>query len=500
MTLAQAPSGLQHETRPGREAQSPDPPRLRAPFALIVLTCAAWAATLNNAVFIDESVYIRAGRAYLRSWFSGEPLPADLGAGFSGLPVLYPVLAGSLDLIGGLALVRLFSLVCIIATLFIVRDLTSRIFNPRAGLMAAALFGLTGPVLYTAHLGTFDALVILLLASALWVGIVYDGAWTAALLAALLVLAVMTKYTAYVFVPPILVLTLFSPYSLMHSSAFSTWLRQPRPPWGRIIRNAVTTFLVGSLILLVYLAADDRTLESLRFTTTARSALSPAPRGSLVAMVPDYAWPVFFAAALGLVWLGWARRWTALLFGLGLFATALLLPIAQVQLGEAVSFQKHLAYSAMFLAPLAGWGFARPWRLAIWTPVLVWFVILTAMWGFFRSHDLIQYPDVRPVVDEIEITRGSYLSSSADSLAYYTIDDPGVQWKTTFALYSGGPEKIRAAVRNERYEAVVIHAGPTGSTIQDEGQQTLLEALEKSDYVLDRVGEDEEWLIYSRPA
>lgn len=477
----------------------PRPPRLTVPFFLIALGCTAWALTLNNGVFIDESVYARAGRAYLAHWLAGDPLPSDIGTGFSGSPVLFPVLAGALDLVGGLAVVRGFSLVCFLTTMLVVRDLTATIFNHRAGFAAAALFGLTGPVLYVAHLGTFDALVILMLALCLWYGVRLESLWSALPMAALLTLAVLTKYTAYVFVPPILVLSMFSPYGLNHSSTFRVWLRDTRPHRRRALRNGIVLGVVGAGVAAVYALASERTRASLEFTTTGRDALSPAPRTHLLSLVPDYAWPILVASVFGVVWLVHARRWSGALFGLGLLATALLLPAGQVQLGEAVSFQKHLAYSSLFLAPLAGWGLARPWRLAIWTPVVVWFLVLTGSWGLFRSHDLVQYPDVRPVVARIELSHGVYLSSSADSLAYYTVEEPGVRWRTTFDLYARGPDAIASAVARQRYDAVIIHAGPTGSTIQDEGQQVLLDALEDSDYQLTKLGEDDEWLIYSRP-
>lgn len=485
----------ERETRLGYTAQ----PTLNRPFTLVCLTVASWAiAMMSNPVFIDESVYIRAGRAYLAHWVAGAPLPEDVGAGFSGLPVLYPVLAAGLDQLGGLTLVRGFSLACILATMFVLRSLTTQLFNHRAGMMAALMFGLTGPVLYLAQLATFDALVILLLVLALRVGMLRQEPWSGVAMLALLTLAVCTKYTAYVFVPPILVLSLFSRYALAHSASLRSWWQDRRLPWGRITRSLAVAAGVGGSVAAVYLAADDRVRESIAFTTTQRSALSPAPRDYLAVQIPEFAWPVLFAAVLGLVWLLYSRRWSAAVWGLGLLATALLLPVAQIKLGEAVSFQKHLAYSTAFLAPLAGWGLARPWRLAIWTPVLVWFAVLVGMWGLFRSHDLMQYPDVRPVVANLELQRGVYLSSSADSLAYYTIEEPGIQWRTTFELYSGGPEKIRAAVREQRYEAVVIHAGPTGSSIQDAGQRVLLDALERSDYSLERLGEEQEWLVYTK--
>ena len=97
----------------------------------------------------------------------------------------------------------------------------------------------------------------------------------------------------------------------------------------------------------------------------------------------------------------------------------------------------------------------------------------------------------------VSFAPGTYLSSSADSLSYYTRDDPRITWETTFSLYPQGAEAIKAAVSEKRYATIVIHAGATGSTIQDTGQKVLLDALRDSDYKLTTAGKDKEWLIYT---
>jgi hypothetical protein len=379
--------------------------------------------------------------------------------------------------------------------MLLLRSISSDLFGRRAGLVTAITFAITGPVLYVSHLGTFDALVILLLVTAWWLG--RRNGWAIALLLGpLLALAVATKYTAYVFVPTVLVLSTFRPYAIAHSSTFRSWLR-PHLPWKRIARAAIAGLIAVGLLVLAYQFTNETTRQALSFTTTGRAALSPTPRGDLAGTIPNFIWPVFLAAVLGVVWLLRAKRWTGVLWGLLLIGTALLLPVAQIKLGEGVSFQKHLAYSTAFLAPLAGWGFARPWKLAIWTPVLIWWLILMGTWGAFRSHDLIQYPDVRPVAETVHFKPGSYLSSSADSMSYYTRRDPDIKWETTFNLYAQGPSAIEEAVRDYHYKEVIIHAGPTGSSIQDQGQKVLLKALEDNFYTVKQVGEDKEWLIYT---
>ena len=288
-------------TAPVAAHQTPAPavsgPRLRAPMTLIVLATIAWALVLNNGIFIDESVYIRSGRAYIEHWLHGTPLPDWIGEGFSGLPMLYPVLAGALDMVGGLALVRAFSLLCVVLTMFLLRSIASHMFNRRAGLIAAAIFGLTGPVLYVAHLGTFDALTILLLVTVWRLGM-RDGWAMVLLMGPLLALAVASKYTAYVFVPSLLALSCFSPYTVAHSATFRSWLR-PHLPWDRMARALAAGAIAALLLMGLYLTADSTVRESLAFTTTSRHALSPTPRGQLVGTVPDFIWPTFFAARAG---------------------------------------------------------------------------------------------------------------------------------------------------------------------------------------------------------
>lgn len=655
------------ETSPPRVAtpRSRQRRHLKTPLLLVLATTAFWALMLNNGVFIDEALYIMTGRSYLDHWFSGAPLPPDIGVGFSGTPVLYPVLAGLVDLVGGLQAVRLLSLLCVLSTMLLIRSTTAYLFTERAGLVAAMIFGFTAPVIYVGHLGTFDATVILMLATALYLGVTRTSIRSAVAIGLLLAAAVATKYTAYVFVLPVMFLMLFSRYQLVRSQTLRL-PRRPRMPelprlrltmsvlvreaskFGVIgavafvvdtatfnlfaygldvepLRAKIVSVAVASLVAWVgnrywtfrhrkrpamfvelmlfisfnvvglaislgclglthyvfgltspladnvsanviglglgmmfrfwayrefvfneptkrpdhvvptrrpvadpgrgmplvdraravrvgitatvtlavlgggYLLLDQRATDALKFTTTQRHALSPVPASELAARVPGYAAPIFLMAFVGLFYLALSRRWLMALFGLAMIVTAFALPLAQMRLGEGVSFEKHLAYSALFLAPMAGWGLTRPWKSGLWTPVLVFLALLSLMWGAFRSNELVQYPDARPVAQTIgaDPTPGEYLSSSAESLAYYTREDPRVKWYPTSSLYGQKQGTIARAVKTGRFQEIILHRGPTGSTIQDNGQQALLGALSKSDaYEKHLVGD--EWVTFTR--
>ena len=465
------------------------PQRFVGPLVTVLAVAAFWALTLRNTVFIDEAVYVMAGQAYIDHWLTGGPLAAEVGAGFSGAPVLYPVLAAVLDRIGGLELVRFSSLACIIGTALLLRSLATNLFSARAGLLTAAMFSLTGPVIYVAHLGTFDAPVVLLLALALWLGLTRTSMRSALLMGAVLALAVVTKYTAYVFVPPILVMALYSPSPARVIDRH------------RLARSLGALFVTCNIIGLAYLAGGPTMEAAVRFTTTDRAARSPASPWYLLRQVPDNIWLIGACAAVGLVWAISARQRNLVLLGLAFIGTAALLPLAQLRLGEAVSFEKHLAYSSLFLAPLAGWGLARPWRLAIFTPVLIWLLVLSGMWAAFRSQDLIQYPNASPVVNALgnDPTPGRYLSSSADVLSYYTQGDPAVDWDATFTLFVSSEDDIERVVREQTYLKIILLEGPTGSTLQDLGQDRIITALANSDaYNLTTIQDGNSvWLIYT---
>jgi len=160
---------------------------------------------LVNTAFQDEALYIYAGHRQISHLLHGTPLYDNYSSYFSGAPGLYPIVAGWLDGLGGLALVRSFSLLCMLAATLTVYWLTDRWFGA-GGIYAAALFAVAGPVVFLGHLATFDAPALALLAAA--TALATQSArrtwWALVGIAPVLVLAMYTKYAAALFVPSVL--------------------------------------------------------------------------------------------------------------------------------------------------------------------------------------------------------------------------------------------------------------------------------------------------------
>jgi hypothetical protein len=455
------------------------------PIAIAVILLSLLAIRLRNAVFIDEALYINAGQDYLNGWLRGTPVP-NHAAGFSGAPVVYPVIAATLDAIGGLWLVRAFSLLLIVITTVCVTGLSQHLFGFRAGVLAGASFALTGPVIFVGALATFDAMAMCLLAIALWLGVTRLSLRTAVLAGMALTAAATVKYTAAVFAPPILVAILLG----------------ARRPVMRATAAGVS--FVGSLAVLYLLFVDANVQRGIAFTTTDRAALSPTSTEFLLVSLLIDIGPILLVALGGLV-VQFVHRDRRLL-ALALLGAAMLLPAAQIHLGEGVSFSKHTAYSALFLAPLAGAGLQ--WlsrRTYAFGPVFALLLVVMMVGGLRSGAMHREWVDVTPVVDIIaqDDAPGLYISSSTDAMKYYTRRaELDVAWQTTFALYSFGPDAIRQAVAEGHYQMVILRSESTRNPEQDAGQAVFLDALlSSSDYqalppIDVREYSDDTWLIF----
>ncbi|QCU77650.1 hypothetical protein E7744_05110 [Citricoccus sp. SGAir0253] len=472
-------------TRPARRPMS-RPTRQWLLLGAVAVYVVVLAVRLRNTAFIDEALYINAGNAYLDHWFGGRPL-GDAGAFFSGLPVLYPVLAALIDSVGGLYLVRAFSLACVLATALLLFGTARRLWGRRAGLLAAATFLLSGPVVFIGWLGTFDALVVALLALGLWLGLARSGIPSAVLLGIVLTLATLTKYTAGLFVPVVLAATVV---------AGAMGLRRA---------GVAAAVAVGSLAV-VWTQGGADVARDVAFTTTGRQALSPVGAGELFGLLIDHLAFLILLAVVALVLMWRAGGWRLRVLGLGLVTAAAALPVGQMILGEAVSFEKHLAYSVLLLALPIGWGLAHVSRLPLMVTPVVLAVMIMALFPLVRADAMYRWPNVASVLAAIEYDPqpGLYISSATDALDYHTRDLPGIAWETTFELYFEGEEGIQAAVANERYELVILRTASVGNAEQDSLQATFLAALEQNPaYGLAfepfpaSTTPGDEWLIYS---
>lgn len=420
------------------------------------------ALRLENTAFIDEALYINAGHAYLDHWFNGVPIPEGTGRFFSGAPMVYPVLAAALDSVAGLLLVRLFSLGCIILASIFLYQSVKAMFSEVAGRYAACLFLVTGAVLFVGHLATFDALCLMLLTLALFLGtranFVLGGFGTSIALTG----AIIVKYTALAFVPVILAVIFLTTKDRFYRTLLSLVLL------ALSLGGAWT--LWGSEI-----GAD------LAFTTINRSALSPTTTDKLLDSFFAYLGIMLFVGVFGFV-IMLRQSWSRKLLAFVLVGGTLLLPIGQIRMGEAVSFEKHTAYSAIFLAILVGWTLSLAVKRHMLAVPVYLFLFVAVIFGSIRSTDLYRWPNVSPVLRELATDHdpGLYISSSTDSLKYHTRKYDKIEWQTTFTLYAEGNERIRTVVAEKKYQAVILSPSSTGSSLQDEPQKLFIDELLRS--------------------
>ena len=314
---------------------------------ILALQCVVSLATLHNTAFQDEALYIYAGRQLVNHWMGG-PVPLDhFAAYFSGYPYIYPVIGGFLDMIGGLALARSFSLVCMLGVTTSVYFVTTRLFLLPAAVFATAVYASTGVVLFVGHLATFDALCLFFIALA--TALAVHAGTTRRPLSALavgpvLVLAILAKYAALLFVLPA-----FGVLVCM-SVVFLGW----RPALVRLVM-AVTTFLLS--LGVAYAVIDKAALHAIAGSTTNRIPGRLVPRLPLFLHVLQMGGVLYFLAFAGLLLLVLHRdrfRVPAALF----FVASLLAPAYHIYKREPISLDKHIAYGLFFAAPLAGYALA----------------------------------------------------------------------------------------------------------------------------------------------
>jgi hypothetical protein len=305
-------------------------------------------ATLHNTAFQDEALYLYAGRQIFHYWMGG-PAPLDRYAFyFSGYPDVYPVIGGVLDMIGGLELARAFSLFCMMGVNTIIYFSTQKLFQRPAAILASATYASLGTVLFVGRLATFDALCLFLITLAAGVAYLVSTSrhpWLALMVGPLLVLSVLAKYAAMLFVFPVLGILVFC------SIAYQGW-------WRMLPRLALAIVSLVISLAAAYHFMDKLAFHAIAGSTTNRVALIQKSPQELFMHVLQMGGIVYAAAFLGLV-LVFFRYQRFRLVALVLYASSWLIPAYHIYKQEAVSLDKHLAFGLFFAMPLA--GFALAW-------------------------------------------------------------------------------------------------------------------------------------------
>lgn len=332
----------------------------RGAILTVIAVNAVLALRDSNSAFQDEADYIYAGHLELDHLLHGVPETAGFNNHFSGVPAVYPVLAALIDSVGGLTLVRLFSLAAIAGTILLLYSATRRLFDVRIACCAIALYGVTEPTIFLANFATFDAPVLFLLSLAIWIVVVtaprrgFHYLWAAPVLG----VAIAFKYFAAVWVGPIALMAAL--VALPHRGRRAFW------------RFAALPALTYGLVAGAFLAGGHGFVHDALYNASSRvnghqrvmhlvwptlqwigmlfgAALLGAvlyvldPRTERTAEAPDPCPSRLNRAALGVVLVGSA-----------------LIPLAiALKIGSNESLNRHVGYGMLLAAPMAGFGLAK---------------------------------------------------------------------------------------------------------------------------------------------
>lgn len=305
----------------------------------------------SNTAFPDEALYLWAGHQEWSHWLHGTPLPA-FPTYFSGSPVVYPPVGALADMLGGLAGARVLSLGFMLGATCALHGVTRRLFDGRAALFSAGVFGALAATQYLGAFATYDAMALMLLAAATWLGVRAASASprASALLlgtaSAVLVLACAAKYAAALFAPAVIAVVVLA----------ATW-RDGRRAGVRAALIMAPAFV--SLLAVAVLIGGRPYWQGIATTTLERASGGSSPKfllfvslkweGALAALA------IFGAFAL----ISSGRRSRPLVaLALLLAAVPFLVPLEQARIETYTSLFKHIGYGAWFGSVLAGYCLA----------------------------------------------------------------------------------------------------------------------------------------------
>jgi 4-amino-4-deoxy-L-arabinose transferase-like glycosyltransferase len=326
--------------------------RRAAPLLGILIVQAGLSLRLiwSNTAFMDEGLYLWAGRLEWAYWLHGASLPTyPFAVYFSGAPAIYPPLGALANAIGGLAGARILSLCFMLGATALLYSVTYRLTGDRrAAVAAAAVFAFIGPAQFLGALATYDAMAIFLLALAAWFAVRSNGRWGELALVACalaLVLADATKYASLLWDPVVVALVILGMQSTVRSAVWRG---------ARLVVYGLATALP-----LLFLVGGHNYVTGLMYTTLSRQA--PGTTAPFRVLVSAYDWVgvAFFLALIGVVLsLSAGSKRASWIYGI-LAAAALLAPANQARIDTLTSLQKHVAFGVWFAAIAAGYGLSR---------------------------------------------------------------------------------------------------------------------------------------------
>ena len=436
---------------------------------LLILICAVRLLDLNyNTLFIDEASYVSVGRELLNGTVDPQALTWLSGS------YLYPLLAAAVEQAGGVQALRGLSVLFSSGAAALVYMITAGLFSRTAGLWATLLFGMSGISIFVGQFAVFEALSTPLLAGAIYLVVVSmqltgRRGWMAVVGASIcLGLAVLVKYVLVIYIPAMALLLL------------ALALSYNRP----FIARLTSLLAPASAMLLLYGFANYTQLRTLVLGTTTFEAGTAA---DIFRAVWDEAGLIGILATVGGLALArkvkvarddavsWRIAW--LMLGVLLTIALFALPIYHLITGNVRSVNKHILYTLVWLAPLAGVGCATlvaackrysgfgsgALRSAAGLSALAATVILCNQ-GFDRTwwwqHS---WPNTTAALKALRATdtEGPMLVEGSTIYSYYLTGTATErqQWFSTWEFaYDGkvGVDAMEAAIRDQYFATVLL--------------------------------------------
>jgi hypothetical protein len=461
----------------------------RWPLLVVLVTQAALSARLmgSNTAFQDEALYLWSGHLELAQLLHHAPVP-EFASYFSGAPVIYPVIAALAGDVGSLTGARLLSLAFILLATVMLHGVTRRLFLSRAAaFFAVVLFAGTGSAQFLGGFATYDAMALMLLAAATWLGVLAAGcrpvAWITLIVIAALALAAAnaTKYASALFDPVVIMVT-----------ALAVWRRSGKR--AGLTAGLVMTAIALGVLAVAYRAAGPLYAEGISFSTLGRATGTDT---STSIWLMSARW-VGINALLGIagavvITHAW-RHWPTTVLAWALAGAVFLAPAEQARIHTDVSLFKHVGYGAWFAAAVGGYllaalpraaGRARSAgtsarRLEWWLRAAIASAVLAGTVGVLIADAQFHgWPDSRGLtaaIQRLDAPGGHYLAEDSTVPAYYLIHTvQWEQWSNTFYFgytdpatgqYLQNSPAFADAIRHRYFAVIALAFGDTYPTDQ----------------------------------
>jgi hypothetical protein len=377
--------------------------------------------TWSNTAFPDEALYLWGGHLEWAHWLHGTPTLA-FPTFFSGAPIIYPPLGALADSIGGLAGARLLSLCFMLCATILLHGVTRRVFDRRTAAFTAALFAGLSATQYLGAFATYDAMALLLLAFATWIGVrTIDCRLRARLIfmvaaASVLALADATKYAATLFDPVVI--------AVLGLLAWRSY------GWRQGVATIITVSYTLGMLLSVGIHLGGHPYWQGITTTTLTRASGTYPISFLLLVSIKWMGIVAILAIIGTIATACNRlgRVSVILAGV-LTTAAFLVPTEQARIHTYTSLFKHVGFGGWFACIPAGYAVASLARAvprskiaqAIWVGVAT--VCLTAVPNTSWAASHYGWPNLSHVIPKISTvlasTRGPVLADDRGNVLDY---------------------------------------------------------------------------------